>query len=58
MAPQTRSAQATQAREWHETSGLGDRKGVWGIKGAVGEALAMAGTVILLLGCPGFAITM
>ncbi|KAK9792943.1 hypothetical protein WJX73_000881 [Symbiochloris irregularis] len=58
MAPVTRAADATSARQWHETAGSGDRKGVWGLKGALGEAVALAGTLILLFGCPGFAITM
>lgn len=43
---------------WHETAGIGDRSGVWGIQGATGELLALAGTVILLVGCPGFVMTL
>ena len=46
------------AKAWHDTAGTGDRSGVWGIKGAAGEALALAGTLILLVGCPGFAMTL
>ena len=56
MPPKIKKRQA--AKGWHETAGSGDRSGVWGISGAAGEALALTGTIILLFGCPGFAMTM
>lgn len=35
---------------------LGDRNGVWGISGAAGAALSLAGTLLLMCCCPAFAI--
>ena len=35
---------------------LGNRNGVWGISGAAGAALSLAGTLLLMCCCPAFAI--
>lgn len=34
----------------------GDRKGVWGISGAAGAVMSLAGTLLLMCCCPAFAI--
>ncbi len=47
-----------KARSWAESNGTGDRKGVWGISGAAGTALSIAGTLALMFCCPMFAIYM
>ena len=47
-----------QVISWAETHGAGDHSGAWGIEGAAGKALANAGTMALMLGCPAFAIYM
>lgn len=47
-----------QVISWAETHGAGDHSGAWGIEGAAGKALAYAGTMALMLGCPAFAIYM
>ena len=46
----------SRKRTWSESDGTGDRQGVWGLSGAAGEALALAGTVILLVCCPFVAL--
>ena len=43
---------------WAESNGTGDRKGVWGIKGAAGTLLSVVGTLALMICCPMFAIYM
>ena len=43
-------------RTWSESDGTGDRQGVWGLSGAAGEALALAGTIMLLVCCPFVAL--
>jgi hypothetical protein len=45
-------------KTWAETDGAGEHTGAWGIEGAVGYALAYVGTLILIIGCPAFAIYM
>ena len=45
-------------RTWAETAGAGEHIGAWGIEGAAGAALAYAGTLALMIGCPAFAIYM
>lgn len=47
-----------KVRSWAESNGTGDRKGVWGISGAAGTALSVAGTLALMFCCPMFAIYM
>lgn len=47
-----------KVRSWAESNGTGDRKGVWGISGAAGTALSIAGTLALMFCCPMFAIYM
>ncbi len=46
----------TTSKSWAETHGVGDHSGAWGLTGAVGTALAYAGAVALMVGCPAFAI--
>ena len=46
----------TTSKGWAETHGVGDHSGAWGLTGAVGTALAYAGAVALMVGCPAFAI--
>ena len=42
---------------WAETNGAGrSDSGAWGLTGAAGVALAYAGALMLMLGCPAFAI--
>lgn len=44
---------------WAETNGAGrSDSGAWGVTGAAGVALAYAGALVLMLGCPAFAIYM
>jgi hypothetical protein len=45
-------------KTWAETDGAGEHIGAWGIEGAAGAALAYAGTLALMIGCPAFAIYM
>lgn len=47
-----------KVRSWAESNGTGDRKGVWGISGAAGTALSIAGTLALMFCCPMFAVYM
>jgi hypothetical protein len=46
----------TTSKSWAETHGVGDHSGAWGLTGAAGTALAYAGAVALMVGCPAFAI--
>ncbi len=45
-------------KSWAETHGVGDHSGAWGLTGAAGIALAYAGALLLMVGCPAFAIYM
>jgi hypothetical protein len=45
-------------RSWCDSHGSGDRSGVWGLKGAAGEMLATAGTLLILTASPAFVIGM
>uniref|UniRef100_A0A061S7K6 7-dehydrocholesterol reductase n=1 Tax=Tetraselmis sp. GSL018 TaxID=582737 RepID=A0A061S7K6_9CHLO len=47
-------AKASNKTSWAESNGIGDRDGFMGLSGAAGHAVALLGTVVLLVGCPAF----
>mmetsp|Transcript_9693 Transcript_9693/g.17455 ORF Transcript_9693/g.17455 Transcript_9693/m.17455 type:complete len:477 (-) Transcript_9693:77-1507(-) len=51
---ETISSPANNAKSWAETSGVGDRDGFMALSGASGQAVALLGTLALLLCCPAF----
>ncbi|KAK9809170.1 hypothetical protein WJX72_010602 [[Myrmecia] bisecta] len=51
--------QATAKKKgWADSHGTGDRSGAWGLGGTLGTLVSYAGTLVLLVGCPAFAIYM
>mmetsp|Transcript_29310 Transcript_29310/g.73636 ORF Transcript_29310/g.73636 Transcript_29310/m.73636 type:complete len:477 (+) Transcript_29310:213-1643(+) len=52
----TDTVSAAGKKSWAESAGVGDRDGFMGLSGAAGQAIALLGTLILLLGCPAFVI--
>ena len=45
-------------KTWSETAGTGDRHGAWGLSGPAGAVVAASGAVVLMVGCPAFAVLM
>lgn len=48
------AAAAGVPNAWAETSGTGDRSGVWGLSGGTGQLVAAAGTIGIIIGAPTF----
>ena len=57
-ASQSPAKAVKELRDWAASAGTGDRHAVWGLSGVYGEVAALAGTVVLMLGCPAFALYM
>ena len=57
-APAPARENGHNGKSWAETHGVGDHSGAWGLTGVAGVALAYAGALLLMLGCPAFAIYM